>query len=189
MKGKRVIGEPLDQRKEARVSGFRSSGRRETTLQQIRGIASSFLKPGGRILNVVAAKPAWGLAVLRLIAGGVFFESGYRKLFEIGIGGVSNLFGSMHLPLPVASAVLVTLLEVVGGIALLLGLFTRLTAALLAIDMLVASLVVYFQPAFFKAGIELPVTLLAVCIALALSEPGKISLDGTQAFAGATIDN
>jgi putative oxidoreductase len=136
-------------------------------------------------MNAVAVRPSWGLLVSRLVAGGVFLDSGSRKLFQVGIGGVASLFASMHLPLPLASTVLVTGVEVLGGIALLLGLFTRLTAALLGIDMLVAALVVYFDPAFFKAGVELPLTLLAVCIALALSGPGVVSLDGTQTFATA----
>lgn len=172
-----MIEAPLDQRKvESRV---------ETTLQQIRRLPSSYLTLGGRIINAVAARPSWGLVVLRLVAGGVFIDSGSRKLFQVGIGGVASLFGAMHLPFPLASAVLVTLLELLGGIALLPGLFTRWTAALLAIDMLVAVLVVYFEPTFFKAGIELPMTLLAVCIALALSGPGAVSLDGTKPIANA----
>lgn len=138
-------------------------------------------------MNAVAARPAWGLAVLRLVAGGVFLDSGYRKAFQMGIGGLAGLFGAMHLPLPLASAMLVTAVELLGGIALLLGLFTRWMAALLAIDMLMAVLVVYFEPTFFKAGIELPLTLFAVCIALALSGPGAVSLDGTRVFAGASF--
>jgi putative oxidoreductase len=120
-----------------------------------------------------------------VVVGGVFIDSGSRKLFHVGVVGVAGLFASMHLPLPLVSAVLVTLVEVLGGIALLLGLFTRWTAALLAVDMLVAVLVVYFEPTFFKAGIELPLTLLAGSVALALSGPGAVSLDGTRAFAHA----
>jgi len=52
--------------------------------------------------------------------------------------------------------------------------------------MLVAVLVVYFEPTFFKAGVELPLTLLAACIALALSGPGAASLDGTQTLSAGT---
>jgi putative oxidoreductase len=72
----------------------------------------------------------------------------------------------------------VTLVEVLGGAAILLGLFPRLAAALIAIDMLVAVLVVYFKPTFFqKGGIELPITLFAASVALALLGGGAASLD------------
>lgn len=138
-----------------------------------------------RIKNALAARPSWGLAVLRLVVGTVFLESGSRKLFQIGVGALAASFASMHLPLPLVSALIVTLLEVLGGIFLLLGLFTRLAAALLAIDMLVAVLVVYFEPAFFKGGTEFPLTLFATCIALALSGASAASLDGTSALVNA----
>ena len=141
---------------------------------------------GRRIKNAFAVSPSWGLAVLRLVVGIVFLESGSRKLFQIGVGALAASFASMHLPLPLVSAVIVTLVEVLGGIFLLLGLFTRLAAALLAIDMLVAVLVVYFEPAFFKGGMEFPLTLFATCIALALSGAGAVSLDGTSALVNAT---
>ena len=182
MKGNAMIEAPLDQRN---ISGSRSSGRVEATLQQIRRIASSFLKPGGFITTTLEVRPSWGLVVLRLVVGAVFIDSGSRKLFQVGVVGVASLFASMHLPLPLVSAVLVTFLEVLGGIALVLGLFTRWTAALLAVDMLVAVLVVYFEPSFFKAGVELPLTLLAGSVALALSGPGAVSLDGIHVFARA----
>ena len=180
-----MIEAPLGQRKGESVSRSRSSGKVETTLEQRRRLTGSFLEPGGRIMNLVAARPSWGLVVLRLVVGGVFIDSGSRKLFQVGVVGVASLFASMHLPLPLLSAVLLTLLEVLGGIALLLGLFTRGTAALLAVDMLVAVLIVYFEPTFFKAGVQLPLTMLAGSIALALSGPGALSLDGTKALAGA----
>jgi putative oxidoreductase len=126
------------------------------------------------------ARPSSGLTVLRVIAGGVFIVSGEQKLFQVGIDGVAHLFGSLQLPLPFMSALGVTLVELFGGAALVLGLFTRWAAALLAMDMLVAVLVVYFEPAFFKTGIQFPLTLLAVCITFVLSGPGTLSLDGVR---------
>jgi putative oxidoreductase len=122
----------------------------------------------------------WGLTVLRLVVGTIFVVHGAQNLFQSGFSGVAGTFGSLHIPLPLVSAVMVTLVEFLGGMALVLGVLTRWAAALLAIDMLVAVLVVHFEPAFFKkGGIELPLTLLAACIALALSGPGAASLDGT----------
>jgi putative oxidoreductase len=128
-------------------------------------------------MNAGAINPSWGLTVLRVVVGGVFLRHGAQKLFEIGIGGAADMFGSMHIPLPFVSAVVVTMVEFLGGIALLLGVLTRWAAALLAIDMVVGVTVVYLEPRFFqKGGIELPLTLLAASIALALLGPGAASL-------------
>jgi putative oxidoreductase len=124
--------------------------------------------------------PSWGLTVLRLVVGSVFLVHGAQKLFQVGLARLAGIFGSLHIPLPLVSAVFATLVEFVGGIALLLGVFTRWAAALIASDMLVAVLVTYLEPGFFKkAGIELPITPLAAGIALALSGPGAASLGGT----------
>jgi putative oxidoreductase len=85
----------------------------------------------------------------------------------------------LHIPLPFISAVAVTLVEFVGGTALVLGAVTRWAAALIAMDMSVAVLMVHRHLALFhKGGIELPLILLASCVALALSGPGAASLDG-----------
>ena len=118
-----------------------------------------------------------GLAVLRIVVGIVFFAHGYQKVFTFGFQGVTGMFGHMGFPLPAVSAVVVILVEFVGGILLITGLATRLPAALLAIDMLVAILAVHIKHGFFNPmGVEFPLALLAACICLALSGGGAASL-------------
>ena len=141
----------------------------------------------GRSWWRTAAAPAvtyssWGLTVLRVVVGAIFLLHGAHNLFETGIGAVAGTFHSLQIPLPLLSAVVVTLLEFLGGIALLLGGFTRAAGAVLAMDMFVATLLVYLEPGSFKkgGGIELPLTLLAASIALALSGRGAASLDGLR---------
>jgi putative oxidoreductase len=76
-------------------------------------------------------------------------------------------------------AVLVILLEVVGWVALIFGLFTRLFAVPLAIILLMAALLVHFPNGYFSrdGGYEYTLALMVACVALALSGPGKTALD------------
>lgn len=118
-----------------------------------------------------------GIAVLRIVVGIVFLVHGYQKVFKFGFHGVAGMFGHMGIPAPAVAAVVVMIVEFVGGILLVTGLATRLPAALLAIDMLVAILAVHAKNGFFNpGGVEFPLTLLAGCICLALSGGGAASL-------------
>src|SRR5580700_8008048 len=119
-----------------------------------------------------------GIAILRIVVGIVFAAHGAQKLFTIGIGGVTHMFQGLGIPMAHIAAIVVTLVEFVGGIALILGLFTRYAAILLAIDMAVAVLKVHLHNGFFssKGGHEFPLILLAACVALALAGPGSPTL-------------
>jgi putative oxidoreductase len=118
-----------------------------------------------------------GLTVLRVVVGIVFFVHGYEKLFKMGFHGVAGMFGHMGIPLPAVSAVVVTLVEFVGGILLITGLATRVAAALNAVDMTVAILVVHLKNGFSgPMGFEHPVTLLGACICLVLAGGGCFAL-------------
>jgi len=118
-----------------------------------------------------------GLAVLRVVVGIVFFVHGYQKVFTYGFHGVAGMFGHIGIPLPAVTALLIMLIEFVGGILLITGLATRLPAALLAIEMLGAIFSVHIKHGFFNPmGVEFPLTMLAACICLALSGGGAASL-------------
>lgn len=123
--------------------------------------------------------PQLGIAILRIVVGIVFAAHGTQKLFTIGFGGVAHMFQGLGIPQPHIAAIVVTLVEFLGGIALILGLATRYAALLLAIDMAVAILKVHLHNGFFssKGGYEFPLTLLAACLALALAGPGSPALD------------
>jgi len=113
-----------------------------------------------------------GLAVLRIAVGAVILTHGYQKVFHMHLGGVAGFFGHLGIPLPTLSAIVVMTVEFVGGILLITGLATRIPAALIAVDMLVALLVVHFRNGYIKSGGELPLLLLAGAICLALSGGG-----------------
>ncbi|HKW18663.1 MAG TPA: DoxX family protein [Terriglobales bacterium] len=120
---------------------------------------------------------ACGLAVLRIVVGVVFLMHGYQKLFKFGFHGVGAMFGHLLIPLPMFFAVIVTLVEFVGGILLITGLASRIPAALNAIDMIVAILAVHLKHGFYNpGGFEYPLTLLAATICLVLAGGGAASL-------------
>ena len=120
----------------------------------------------------------WGLMVLRVVVGIVFAMHGGQKLFVMGIPAVSGFFTHLGVPLAHVSAVLVTLVEFLGGIALILGLGTRWAAILLALDMAGAIFFVHGKNGFLlPMGFEFVLTLLAANVALALAGPGAASVD------------
>ena len=127
----------------------------------------------------VARMQGWGLAILRVVVGIVFLVHGFQKLFLMGFGGVAGMMEGLGVPAPGMFAVILTLVELLGGLALILGLFTRVAAIPLAIDMLVAILTVHLPNGFsaVNGGYEFTLVLLAASIALAVAGSGEAALD------------
>ncbi len=120
----------------------------------------------------------WGIAILRVAVGFTFFMHCWQKLFAMGIPGVAGFFGQLGIPAPMAAATLISILELVGGAALVAGLVTRWLAVPLALDVLVAMLLVHLPAGFFAPnGVELVFVLLGGSLALALAGPGAFALD------------
>jgi putative oxidoreductase len=121
---------------------------------------------------------AAGLAVLRIVTGIVFAMHGYQKFFGMHVSGVTGFFGSLGVPGPHFFAILVSTVELVGGIAIILGLFTRFVAIPLIVDMMTAIVLVHAKNGFFlPTGIEFVLMLMTSCIALVLAGSGAFSAD------------
>lgn len=119
-----------------------------------------------------------GLALLRVITGVIFAMHGGQKLFQMGLEAVTGGFAEMGVPLPGITAPAVALLEFFGGFALILGLLTRVVAALLAIDMIGAMVFVHLAAGFFLPnGYEFVLALFGANGALALAGAGDWSVD------------
>jgi putative oxidoreductase len=109
---------------------------------------------------------------IRILAGIVFIAHGLPKFEDIG--GTQGFFGSVGIPPELA--VPIGLLEVIGGIFLLVAVVTRITAALFIIEMIGATLIVKLSRGFV-GGYELELLLIAVGISLLLTGPGRISIE------------
>jgi putative oxidoreductase len=122
-------------------------------------------------------------AILRVVAGIVFAAHGWQKFFVMGIAGTTGFFTSVGAPLPALAAPVVATLELAGGAAVVLGLFTRPIALLLACDMATAIILVHAKNGFFvPGGIEFVMTLGTAALALALGGAGAWSADRALAL-------
>jgi putative oxidoreductase len=120
----------------------------------------------------------FALLVVRVVAGLTMAAHGYQKVFQFGLSAMAETFGKMGVPLSPAAGPVVSLLELVGGLAVAFGLLSRVFSALLAIDMLGAALVVHLANGFFAPkGVELPLLLLGMFLAIAIGGGGALSLD------------
>jgi putative oxidoreductase len=79
----------------------------------------------------------------RLLMSSLFIVSGYTKLFVSGPGGTARYIASMHIPLPELAAWLAIIVELVGGILILVGFQTRWVALVPAIWCLVTGFAVH----------------------------------------------
>jgi putative oxidoreductase len=117
-----------------------------------------------------------GLLMLRLALGIIFFSHGYPKLAHMGGGGMQAFF--VQHGLPGYFVYVAGILETFGGALLVLGLFTRAAALLLAVEMGVAIWKVHSGGGYLAVhDYEFPLALAAACFALATVGAGVISLD------------
>jgi putative oxidoreductase len=136
-----------------------------------------------RILGLAAALAFVPPLLTRLVMGQAYYQTGAGK-----IGNFSNtvsFFGELGIPFPEANAFFVSRLEFWGGLLLVVGLGTRLVAALLSSTMVVALATadrVAFLAALRGAGESgltdvVPFVYLMFLLWLVVFGPGWLSLD------------
>lgn len=138
------------------------------------------------LYDTVTANLAWPQSVfllfLRVFWGIEFIQTGWGKLHNLP--QVTEFFLSLGIPAPGINAAFIGALEFGGGILLLIGLFSRLTAIPLCISMVVAYLTADFDAVkalfsvnysdFFEAS---PWPFLLVSLIVLLFGPGRFSVD------------
>lgn len=80
------------------------------------------------------------LLAIRVYWGWQFAQDGWGKFTHLA--RVANFFGTLHLPAPYVAAIVVSMVELIGGIFFALGLASRLTSLVLFVNMTVAYLAV-----------------------------------------------
>ncbi|MDQ4007157.1 MAG: DoxX family protein [Actinomycetota bacterium] len=120
-----------------------------------------------------------GPLFLRVGVGSVFAWHGWQK-FDGGVSNFAGFLDSLGVPLPEVVAWLQVVAEGVGGLMLILGLFTRFVAVPLIAISIGAIYLVKVNVGFIvpdAAGAELDVALLGGELALLFLGPGRVSLD------------
>ena len=136
----------------------------------------------------------WAPVPIRIILGLGFMAHGLAK-WSRGPGMFAELLKQAHVPLPLANAWMVTLLEIFGGLALLIGAFVAIVSVPLIVSMLGAMFTVNIKfgfsavntigltpngPKLGPPGYEINLLYIACLVALILVGTGPWSIDALR---------
>ena len=131
----------------------------------------------------------WGALFLRLVLGIAMVYHGWSKVIPPGGFHGGNAFSAIErhshyvasLGLPYWLGIVSALTEFVGGALILLGLFTRFAAFLIAVNMLIALVMVNRHHGY--AGSEYSLALFVIALMLFFYGAGVCALDRKIGFA------
>ncbi len=132
-------------------------------------------------VNAVSSTQSLFLLAVRVYWGWQLAQNGWGKSHNLS--NVTHFFASLGLPAPAATAFFVASFELVGGMLLALGLFSRITALGIAVDMIVAyatadrEALLAFISNPGKFYVADPYTFLFAGLLILIFGPGKIALD------------
>jgi putative oxidoreductase len=119
-----------------------------------------------------------GQVIVRAMVGLTFFIHGLSK-FQGGISNTVDFFDSLGIP--GFMAYVVAVIELLGGIAFILGLGTRIVSLLFVFIMIGAIFTVKLSAGFLgngqMAGYELDLILLAISIYFVFADSSQLSLE------------
>ena len=120
------------------------------------------------------------ILVGRILISILFILAGFGKL--TAIGGTAGYFGSLGLPLPTVTAVVVGLVELLGGLAILVGFQTRIAALVIALFTVGATLVAHLD---FADGMQVlmlqkNLAITGGLLVLAAAGAGALSIDAKR---------
>jgi putative oxidoreductase len=132
--------------------------------------------------RITSTSASWATVPLRLAMGIAFIGHGAQKVLGSFNGPGWAKFTSFPAPFPFMRPAWLWMgaaaaSELIGGILVLLGLFTRVGAFLIACVMLVAIFGVLWPVFFAPTGMELAVAFLGIALALLITGGGQASVD------------
>lgn len=110
-----------------------------------------------RIINWFLNPPVTGqsaILIIRLMAGTVFFWEGILKFVYVNQG--VGRFTKLGFPFPETTAHIIATGEIIGGLLLIFGLFTRVTAFYFIVQMIVAVLSTKIDLYFGRSPLPMP---------------------------------
>jgi putative oxidoreductase len=118
-------------------------------------------------------------ALMRFATGAILFPHGVQKLLHASIDGYATNIGGKGLPFAAVLAYLTFFSEFAGAACLALGLFTRIAAAMVFIQMSVIVIFFLWPNGYFwtARGIEFPLLWAALCLAIFFRGGGRWSID------------
>lgn len=143
------------------------------------------------VAGTFSALPRYAVIPLRAIVGGGFIEHGWAKIIK-GPEAFAAILEALHVPFPHLSAYLTISVELLGGVALLLGAFVAWASVPAVVVLLTAMFTVHLPYGFssikIKAivdgraqfgppGYECDLLYIACILALVLLNPGPWSID------------
>lgn len=134
------------------------------------------------LLHPASTTPALkdvALLISRVALGVVLLAHGLQKLNEFTLEGTTAAFGQMGVPAAGVAAVVVTLVEIIGGAALVLGLLTPVVALVNVLSLTGALVIVHAENGIFiqDNGFELVLALAAGLLVVAALGAGRFSID------------
>ena len=128
-----------------------------------------------QLVSVLSRQSQFVQTLIRLSVGAIAAQAGYLKVFHGDLARQS--FTGYGIPMPQIMGPFVSFLELGGGIALIIGLFTRYLGVLFAIEFAVATYVTWivtgkgFQPS------RIDILLVVAALSLAVNGAGMFAVD------------
>lgn len=130
--------------------------------------------------------------VLRVVLGSLFVWHGVDK-FDVGISTIKGMYEMWGVLAPGFTAPLTAVVEIIGGVALILGIGTRIATMMLSVVMIGAIVYVKKDLGIISSqpmpGAELDLAILAGLIAVMISGPGRYSIDDKIGIEPSEINN
>jgi putative oxidoreductase len=144
-------------------------------------LINNLAKYHDRFFALVSQLQSPFLLLVRLYWGWQLIESGWGKLHNLD--KVTQFFTSLNLPMPAQMAVFIACIEFFGGIFLAIGLFSRMTALVLTINLMMAYVTadrealfsIFSDPDKFYAAA--PYTFLIASLIVLIFGPGRFCVD------------